>query len=430
MDCIKRDQDGKGCWSCFESGSGDCYFDSNRGKCIGREASMNPYYRNADQLTALIKEAESGYHWYHEKGGLWTCECEKAPNCLSNSPHFLCNSPVKCYEPKPYRGTKSEEVTWPGKDGETHQEALRELGLTDEACSEVASTYNEDKAALKEAGEDVLKEEIGEWEKKGYEKPLCMYCPITEHCAIKFIHTKYHNCMGDCEIAESYKKDSEESGDMKKKYIAKRNFSIWTLAKTDIAGETIKTLMLNEARTVWDLSAPFECEKCIPELLRLGFIEEKVEDPIVNPGNTFVSSDGLGLYRIMAHNGNMYTLCCIDGTSYFGPSYEIRTFTGIKLSFFVGKDRLKEFTPCKVKIVVEDELTEKPDKLTAAEAIYGFCGWLTCREEKTIMASNENAAAVPPLIDQFINENKLAQPRDGWENNLIHPKGECTGPTS
>ncbi len=258
MDCVKRDQDGNGCYSCFETGSDDCYFDSNEGKCIGREPFMNPYYLNADQLTALIKEAESGAHkWVRENTEFI---CDKHADCGKTtsthcSPHVFaesCRRNCKYMGGKlgsciPYQGSKSEEKTWPGKDGETHQEALRELGLTDEDCSEVEaapnwnedgrgcgtcvhgdepaiicvhkdgcncgfavgycmyerkgvadiSTYNEDKAAIKVAREDVLKEESGEWEKKGYEKPLCMYCPITEHCAIKFINTKYHNCMGD-----------------------------------------------------------------------------------------------------------------------------------------------------------------------------------------------------------------------------------------
>lgn len=67
------------------------------------------------------------------------------------------------------------------------------------------------------------------------------------------------------------------------------------------------------------------------------------------------------------------------------------------------------------------------DKLTASEAIYGFCGWLTSRKEKTIMSSNNNAAPIPLLIEQFCKENNLTEPRDDWDNNLIHPNGECSG---
>lgn len=68
------------------------------------------------------------------------------------------------------------------------------------------------------------------------------------------------------------------------------------------------------------------------------------------------------------------------------------------------------------------------DKLTASEALYGFCGWLTSRKEKTIMSSNNNAVPIPLLIEQFCKENNLTEPRDGWDNNLIHPNGECSGP--
>lgn len=68
-------------------------------------------------------------------------------------------------------------------------------------------------------------------------------------------------------------------------------------------------------------------------------------------------------------------------------------------------------------------------ELTGAEAVYGFAAWLTCREERTVLSSTDNAAPVCCLVEQFCAENKLAAPRDGWENNLIHPSGECSGPT-
>ena len=54
------------------------------------------------------------------------------------------------------------------------------------------------------------------------------------------------------------------------------------------------------------------------------------------------------------------------------------------------------------------------DKLTASEALYGFCGWLTSRKEKTIMSSNNNAVPILLLIEQFCKENNLAEPREGW----------------
>ena len=67
------------------------------------------------------------------------------------------------------------------------------------------------------------------------------------------------------------------------------------------------------------------------------------------------------------------------------------------------------------------------DKMIASEAVFGFCGWLTSRKEKTIMSSSDDAACIADLIKQFCDENGLADPREGWENNLIHPSGECSG---
>ena len=67
------------------------------------------------------------------------------------------------------------------------------------------------------------------------------------------------------------------------------------------------------------------------------------------------------------------------------------------------------------------------DKMIASEAVYGFCGWLTTREEVVVMSSRHDAAMIAELVAEFCKENKLVDPRDGWENNLTHPSGECSG---
>jgi len=72
-------------------------------------------------------------------------------------------------------------------------------------------------------------------------------------------------------------------------------------------------------------------------------------------------------------------------------------------------------------------MTDK--KLTASEALYGFAGWITTREKTMIASAYHDAAIWAELVDMYIEENKLEQPRDGWENNLIHPSGECSGGT-
>ncbi len=69
------------------------------------------------------------------------------------------------------------------------------------------------------------------------------------------------------------------------------------------------------------------------------------------------------------------------------------------------------------------------DKLTASEALFGFAGWLTTREKITTMSSHHNCSPVVDAIAEFCKENDLDEPRNGWENNLTHPSGECSGPT-
>jgi len=66
------------------------------------------------------------------------------------------------------------------------------------------------------------------------------------------------------------------------------------------------------------------------------------------------------------------------------------------------------------------------DKLTASEAVFGFCGWLTTRKKKTVMSSSDDCAGIADLAADFCEANKLAEPRDHWEHNLIHPSGECS----
>jgi len=64
-----------------------------------------------------------------------------------------------------------------------------------------------------------------------------------------------------------------------------------------------------------------------------------------------------------------------------------------------------------------------PDKLTASEALYGFACWLTCRKERTVMSSTDDAAPIATLVATFVKENGLSAPREGWAHNLIHPSG-------
>lgn len=79
-----------------------------------------------------------------------------------------------------------------------------------------------------------------------------------------------------------------------------------------------------------------------------------------------------------------------------------------------------------IKAREDENFNFKHDKLTASEAVYGFAAWLTTRDEITIMGSSQECSNIAKLCEQFVKENNLNHPRDGWENNLIHPSGECS----
>jgi len=66
------------------------------------------------------------------------------------------------------------------------------------------------------------------------------------------------------------------------------------------------------------------------------------------------------------------------------------------------------------------------DATKASEAIYGFCGWLTTRKEKTVMSSSSDCAIIADLVKEFCEVNKLSEPSEKWHENLIHPDGECS----
>ena len=71
------------------------------------------------------------------------------------------------------------------------------------------------------------------------------------------------------------------------------------------------------------------------------------------------------------------------------------------------------------------------EEMNASEALFGFMGWLTTRDEVTpSFSSHHDASEAAHLVDTFCRENNLNPPRDGWENNLIHPSGECSGRTN
>lgn len=61
-------------------------------------------------------------------------------------------------------------------------------------------------------------------------------------------------------------------------------------------------------------------------------------------------------------------------------------------------------------------------KITAAEALYGFVGWLTTRKEQTVMSATDDAAPIAELVKEFIEANGIEDPRgDVFPENIVHP---------
>lgn len=69
-----------------------------------------------------------------------------------------------------------------------------------------------------------------------------------------------------------------------------------------------------------------------------------------------------------------------------------------------------------------DDLEAERDQLSASEALYGFCGWLTTRPIPVTMGAANDCAVVASLVQEFCDTNNLPVPRDEWPKRCKHPK--------
>lgn len=68
-------------------------------------------------------------------------------------------------------------------------------------------------------------------------------------------------------------------------------------------------------------------------------------------------------------------------------------------------------------------------ELSASEALYGFCGWLTTRKEVTRMSSKTSGGITADLVEKFCKANNLSEPRKNWSKRLTHPVDSGSGYT-
>ena len=70
--------------------------------------------------------------------------------------------------------------------------------------------------------------------------------------------------------------------------------------------------------------------------------------------------------------------------------------------------------------IVQTGKTGKTDRnhhineLSASEALYGFCAWLTTQKVKTVMSSSDECSVVCDRIKTFCKVNNLTDPREHW----------------
>ena len=64
---------------------------------------------------------------------------------------------------------------------------------------------------------------------------------------------------------------------------------------------------------------------------------------------------------------------------------------------------------------------KEQDDLTAAEALYGFSGWLSTQGGTIQTGSKHAVGPLVELVAEFIKLHNLQDPREGWPVNLKYP---------
>lgn len=62
------------------------------------------------------------------------------------------------------------------------------------------------------------------------------------------------------------------------------------------------------------------------------------------------------------------------------------------------------------------------NQLSGSEAVFGFVAWLSTQSYVPAIGKHHDCAIWANLIKLFCAENGLDEPREKWEENLIHPE--------
>lgn len=74
----------------------------------------------------------------------------------------------------------------------------------------------------------------------------------------------------------------------------------------------------------------------------------------------------------------------------------------------------------RVSVIAAAKSENAQDKISASEALYGFMGWLTSRDEAVTFSGHHNAAVAADLVALFCEVNDLPEPRRDW--GVVRPK--------
>lgn len=69
----------------------------------------------------------------------------------------------------------------------------------------------------------------------------------------------------------------------------------------------------------------------------------------------------------------------------------------------------------------EKYITQTTKEMSASEALCGFVGWLTTRDEEVLLSSTCDCAIIANLVRDFCVANNLTEPTVDWGKKLVHP---------
>ena len=67
---------------------------------------------------------------------------------------------------------------------------------------------------------------------------------------------------------------------------------------------------------------------------------------------------------------------------------------------------------------------EEDKEVSASEALFGFCGWITSRDESVIASAKHDAAVWADLIRRYCDAQGFSKPREDWTKNLVSMVGK------